>query len=215
MIKKAINILKNPLRIPLILILKLPYFNFIRDTTDYQCPNSFSYWFFQKVLNLGGNKDVYWPVHFSSKVVRYKNIIAGIDTSPGMMPGCYIQGHGKVFIGDYTQIASNVIIISANHDIYDTRKHIPKEVKLGKYCWIGAGAKIMPGVTLGDWTIVGAGAVVTKSFPDGFCVLGGVPAQIIKNLDREKCIPFENKIKYNGYIRSDRFEGYRKKYLNV
>jgi acetyltransferase-like isoleucine patch superfamily enzyme len=77
------------------------------------------------------------------------------------------------------------------------------------------GAKIMPGVTLGDWTIVAAGAVVTKSFPDGFCIIGGVPARQIKLLERGKCIPYKLNMDYNGYIRSDRFPDYRRKYLNI
>lgn len=118
-------------------------------------------------------------------------------------------------IGDYTQIGPNVVIVSANHDLYDSRKHAPNQVIIGKYCWIGAGAKIMPGVTLGDWTIVGAGAVVTKSFADGFCVVAGIPAIPVSQLQREKCIPFRNKIEYNGYVRSDRFDLFRKKHLKV
>jgi acetyltransferase-like isoleucine patch superfamily enzyme len=99
--------------------------------------------------------------------------------------------------------------------VYDSRKHISAPVKIGKYCWIGAGAKIMPGVELGDWTIVGAGAVVTKSFPQGHCLIAGVPAVHIKDLDKEKCIPFKNKLEYNGYIRSDKFPAFRKKHLTI
>ena len=38
---------------------------------------------------------------------------------------------------------------------------------------------------------------------------------IIKELDKEKCIPFKNKIEYNGYIHSAKFDAYRKKHLNV
>ena len=172
-------------------------------------------WFRQKFLNVGGNKNVYWPVHSTSKVTNPENILAGIDTCPGYMGGCYIQGIGKIYIGDYTQIAPNVIIISANHDLYDSRKHIPDEVHVGKYCWIGAGAKIMPGVALGDFTIVGAGAIVTKSFSNGHCVIAGNPAKLIKELDNDLCKPFKNKVEYNGYISSDKFQSYRKKYLNI
>lgn len=44
-------------------------------------------------------------------------------------------------------------------------------------------AVILPGVILGPGTVVGAGAVVTKSFPQGRCVLGGVPAKLIKDIE--------------------------------
>lgn len=207
--------LRNPLRLITVLITKLPYFSFIRETLDYQNTLNFDFWFKQKVLNLGGNRQAYWPVHWTSTVYDVEKIIVGIDAYPGIMKGCYIQGKGGIRIGDYTQIAPNVVIVSANHDLYDSRKHISAPVKIGKYCWVGAGAKIMPGVELGDWTIVGAGAVVTKSFVDGYCVIAGVPAVKVKDLEGEKCIPFVNKIAYNGYIRSDRFEEYRRKYLSV
>lgn len=203
------------MRIPIVLICKLPYFGFIRQTTDYQGKIGFEFWFKQKVLGLGGNQRVYWPVHWTSQVFDVKNIIVGIDAYPGIMKGCYIQGKGGIFIGDYTQIGPNVIIVSANHDVYDSRKHILSEVRIGKYCWIGAGVKIMPGVELGDWTVIGAGAVVTKSFPEGYCVIAGVPAQEIRQLERVKCIPFRNKFEYNGYIRADRFDSFRKKHLKI
>jgi acetyltransferase-like isoleucine patch superfamily enzyme len=208
-------ILRNPFRLFYLLLIRIPYFRFLRETTDYQCQLTFGTWFRHKVLNRGGNKEAYWPVHPTSKVTNAANVLAGVDTCPGLMGGCYIQGIGKITIGDYTQIAANVVIISANHDLYDTRKHIPKEVRIGKYCWLGAGVSVMPGVELGDFTIVGAGAVVTKSFPEGHCVIAGNPAKVIKQLEADKCIPFRNKVEYNGYIRSDKFEDYRRKNLTV
>ena len=205
---------RNPLRIFTSLISRIPYFHFLRETGDYQCHVNFSFWFKQKVLNWGGNKRAYWPVHWTSKVYDSENIIVGVDAYPGIMNGCYIQGKGGIEIGDYTQIAPNVVLVSTNHDVYDTRLQISKAIKIGKYCWLGAGSKIMPGVELGDWTIVGAGAVVTKSFPEGYCILGGVPATEIKKLDRDKCKPFKVKVEYNGYIKSKKFAAYRSKYLN-
>lgn len=202
MIKKIKYFLSKPLQLPIVIVTKLPYFSFIRKTTEYQCRINFETWFNQKVLGLGskGNKKAYWPVHSSSVIVNPDNIYAGIDTCPGLMNNCYIQGIGKIIIDDYTQIAANVKIISANHDLYDTRKHIPSTVKIGKYCWIGAGATILPGVELGDFTIVGAGSIVTKSFENGHCVIAGSPAKLLKELDPEKCIKYEYKEKFYGYL---------------
>jgi acetyltransferase-like isoleucine patch superfamily enzyme len=205
--EKVIHLWKAPYLIPLSLITRLPYFSFIRDTLDYQNRISFGIWFKQK--------EAYWPVHWTSKVYDIENILVGIDAYPGIMNGCYIQGKGGIVIGDYTQIAPNVVIVSANHDPYDSRLHIAKPIRIGRYCWVGAGVEIMPGVELGDWTVVAAGAVVTKSFSGGYCIIGGVPASVIKDLDRERCLPFKNKVEYNGYIRSDKFELYRKKYLKI
>ena len=207
--------IRRPLQLPVVLITKLPYFGFIRDTADYQYRITFEWWFKQKVLNFGGNRRAYWPVHWTSKVYDVENIKIGIDSYPGYSNGCYIQGQGTISIGDHVQIGPNVFIVSANHDLYDNRKHNPAPVKIGNYCWIGGGAKIMPGVELGDWTIVGAGAVVTKSFPEGHCVLGGMPARVLKELDGKKCVPFRNRVGYYGYIPASRFEAFRKKYLTL
>jgi len=213
MLAKLKYFLRRPLQLPIVVMTKLPYFRFIRETGDYQNTITFEFWFKQKVLNLGGNKGAYWPVHWSSQVYDAERIFVGVDAYPGIMKGCYIQGKGGITIGDYTQVAPNVVIVSANHDVYDSRRHVPAPVSIGKYCWIGAGAKIMPGVELGDWTVVGAGAVVTRPFPEGYCVIGGVPAKKLKDLEKEKCIPFHNKVRYNGYIRSDRFDEFRKSNL--
>jgi acetyltransferase-like isoleucine patch superfamily enzyme len=216
MLEKIRYFLKRPLQLPIVIITKsVPFFQFIYKTTDYQNAITFGFWFRQKVLNWGGNKAAYWPVHWSSKVHDVDKILVGVDAYPGYAGGCYITGRGGLEIGDYTQIAPNVVIVTANHDVYDSRKHISAPVKIGRYCWIGGGAKIMPGVELGDWTIVGAGAVVTKSFPDGYCVIGGVPARQLKTLEKEKCVPFKTKYSYNGYIPSEKFDAFRKKHLKI
>lgn len=155
-------------------------------------------WFYQKVL--GFNKTAYWPMHFSSVVNGVENIKIGIGTAPGLAPGCYIQGTGKIEIGDYTIIAPNVGIISANHSLYDYSQHEKGSVIIGRYCWIGMNSIIMPNVVLGDHTIVAGGAVVTKKFEGGYCVIGGNPAKIIKNIEKSRCIENTNEFKYKGYL---------------
>ncbi len=161
---------------------------------------------------LGFNRNAYWPIHFTSITFGIKNICVGIDSSPGYSGNCYIQGSGKIFIGDYTQIGPGVGIISGNHDIYsnDNRKHIRSFVRFGNYCWIGMNSVILPGVELGDFTIVAAGAIVTTSFKHGYCVVGGNPAKIIKKINKDDCLAHEHKYKYNGYIKNTEFDTFRK-----
>ena len=191
----------------------IPYFRFIVETRDTQTPIRWSHWFRQKIL--GRNRFAYWPTSASSVIVNPANIYAGIETSPGLMPGCYIQAIGPLYIGDYTQIAANVGIITANHDPLDNRKHIVKSVKIGKYCWLGMGCIILPGVELGDFTVVGAGAVVTRSFPEGYAVIGGNPARLIRRLETRDCVQHKSRYEYNGYIRAEQFESFRQKHLKV
>ncbi|HXB32756.1 MAG TPA: acyltransferase [Puia sp.] len=216
MSNRLIYFLRRPLQLPIVLLTKMiPYFKFIYQTTDYQNRVTFEFWFRQKVLNWGGNKAAYWPVHWTSKVYDVESILVGVDAYPGIMGGCYITGRGGLVIGDYTQIAPNVVIVTANHDLYDTRKHHEAPVTIGKYSWIGAGATVLPGVELGDWTVVAAGAVVTQSFREGYCVIGGVPAKKIKDLDKEKCLPFTNSHLYHGYIPAGKFSAFRKRKLKL
>ena len=168
--------LKNPLRIFIWLLIQLPYFQFLYDTQRYNDPIKFNIWFAQKIL--GFNKEAYWPVHFTSKITGVRNILIGVGTNPGYNPGIYIQGSGKLYLGNYTTIGQNTGILSGGHDVYDHRVLTKSETRIGSYCWIGMNCMILPGVHLGDNTIVASGAVVTKSFPENI-IIGGVPAREI------------------------------------
>ena len=188
-------------------------FAFFRETRATQTPITLSLWFNQKIL--GYNRYVYWPVHSSSIVTGWQNIWAGVETCPGYMPGCYIQGLGRIRIGNYTQISANVGIISSNHDVYDNRIHVKNEVNIGEYCWLGMGVVVLPGVELGDFTVVGAGAIVTKSFQEGYCVVAGNPARVIRKLDPAKCLRHKSEVEYHGYVKACNFESFCKKHLRV
>jgi acetyltransferase-like isoleucine patch superfamily enzyme len=173
-----------------------------------------SMWFMQKVL--GFNRWAYWPVHFASTVVGANNVYVGVGAYPGYMPGCYIQGLGGIYVGDYTIMAPNVGIISANHDVHDSRAHMNvSPIRIGRYAWIGMNATILPGVELGDHTVVGAGSVVTRSFPEGYCVIAGNPARLVRHLDKSQCVEYQSQYEYHGYIPKADFEKFRRKRLKV
>ena len=59
------------------------------------------------------------------------------------------------------------------------------DIVVGNDVWIGYEAIIMQGVTIGDGAIIGTRALITKDVPP-YCVVGGVPAKIIK-----KRFPYE------------------------
>lgn len=184
-----------------------PEMQFLQETQGTQTPIRFRDWFQQEVRGI--NRGPYWPVHPSSMVTGWRNIVTGVETSPGAMPGCYIQGIGQVTIGDYTQIGPNVTVISANHVANDLREHDPSHVTIGAYSWLGAGSVILPGVTLGDFTVVGAGTIVTRSVPEGYAVLAGNPARVLKRLNPEECPRHKSKHEYCGFIRKADFEVFR------
>ena len=102
----------------------------------------------------------------------------------GFNYGCYINGFGGLTIGDHTMFGPYAMVHTANHEIdpdkpLQDQGHIKKPISIGKECWIGMGAIILPGVTIGDGVIVGAGSVVTKDLPS-YTVAVGNPCKVIK-----------------------------------
>lgn len=141
------------------------------------------------------------------------NIYVGINSNAATRPGCYLQGNGGIHIGNYVHFASNIGIISGNHDVYDQMQHVTKEVRIDDYCWIGMGAIILPGVHLGKRIIVGAGSVVTKSFPEGFCIIAGNPAKVIRKLEPTKFVPQKFEAEYYGFVSKNAFPKFAKRFL--
>lgn len=98
-----------------------------------------------------------------------------------VMPGCLMMSAGGITIDDGAMIAANVQLISNNHDLYERQVITCKPVHIGKNAWIGAGATILPGVTVGDNAVVGAASVVTRDVaPD--TIVAGNPARFIKRI---------------------------------
>src|SRR5690554_4906229 len=163
----------------------LPYYSLFRRYYKTKIGHT-SYFRFLK-FKLFGDK-VYWYYHKRCTIANSRKIYVGKNCLIGR-PGCYIQGAGTVYIGDYVQFGPNVGILSTNHDLYDQTKYNNAPIKIGDYSWIGMNSIVTAGVELGTRTIVAAGSVVTKSFPEGFCVIGGTPAKIIKQIDKNKFTP--------------------------
>lgn len=184
----------------------LKYYYSFQKSITYQV--SFKQWC---LFWIKRNKSIYWPVSKYSYITHPNNIFVGIMSNPGSQNGCYIQGNGGVFIGDYVLFANNIGVISGNHSIFERQKHECKEVRIGDNSWIGMNSIILPGVILGPCTIVGAGSVVTKSFPEGYCIIAGNPAKVIKNIDKEKVVPEERYKEYYGYIPKVNFKVFAQK----
>jgi maltose O-acetyltransferase len=95
-----------------------------------------------------------------------------------------LEGAAEITIGDWCQIANNVIITTGNHVIdgglYYGRNELGA-VEIGNNVWIASNAIICPGVKIGNNSVIAAGAVVTKDVASNVMV-GGVPARIIKKI---------------------------------
>jgi len=129
-------------------------------------------------------------VHFGKGVYANFNLTLVDDT--------------HIYVGDYTLIGPNVVIATGGHPIDPALREQGYQynapVTIGRNCWIGAGAVLVPGVTVGDNTVIGAGSVVTKDIPSGVVAVGN-PCRVLRPVgehDREyyfkdKRIPAELK----------------------
>ncbi|CAE6491008.1 unnamed protein product [Rhizoctonia solani] len=102
--------------------------------------------------------------------------------------GCTMLDVCPITIGERTLIGPNVQIYTPVHPVRPEErnglkgKEWAKPIKIGKDCWIGGAAIILPGVTIGDGSTVGAGSVVTKDVEPRTLVAGN-PAKLIRRID--------------------------------
>ena len=116
-------------------------------------------------------------IHLGDSIYANFNFTAGDDS--------------HIYIGSHPMIGPNVTVATAGHPILPELREKAYQfnmpVHIGRNCWIGAGAVIMPGVTIGDNSVIGAGSVVTKDIPANVVAYGN-PCRVAREInehDRE------------------------------
>lgn len=122
-------------------------------------------------------------VHFGKGVYANFNLTLVDDT--------------HIYVGDCTMFGPGVTVASAGHPILpELREQVYQynvPVHIGRNCWIGAGAVILPGVTIGDNTVIGAGSVVTKDVPANVVAVGN-PCRVLRSInDRDREFYFKDR----------------------
>ncbi len=111
-------------------------------------------------------------VHFGNNVYANFNLTCVDDT--------------HIYVGDNTMFGPNVTIATAGHPILPSLREQAYQytmpVRIGKNCWVGAGAVILPGVTVGDHVVIGAGSVVTKDLPSKVVAVGN-PCRVLREVN--------------------------------
>lgn len=132
----------------------------------------------------------------NSSIWQYVVVLPGarIGAECNICSHCFIEN--DVCIGDRVTIKSGVQLwdgITIEDDVFigpnatfandkfpRSKQHLSQPVRtiIRKGASIGAGAVILPGLTIGENTMVGAGAVVTKNVPPNAIVTGN-PARVV------------------------------------
>lgn len=133
-----------------------------------------------------GKRVVFYPGVWISSPSKNLRIDDDVDLALDVI----ITASGGVTIGKRTLIGYRTQILSSNHIIPNNRDmifhsgHSKKEVIIEKDVWIGANCIILPGVVIGEGAVIAAGSIVTKNV-DPYTLVGGVPAKLIRNRDKE------------------------------
>jgi acetyltransferase-like isoleucine patch superfamily enzyme len=102
-----------------------------------------------------------------------------------------IRGQGGVTIGDRVYTSPHTQIIAVNHVFDDPNQPFVDQgltaegIVVEDDVWLGSGSIITDGVRIGKGAVVAAGAVVTGDVPP-HTVVGGVPARIIRSIEKGK-----------------------------
>jgi len=97
---------------------------------------------------------------------------------------CIVLDVCRVRIGDYTLFGPGVQVLTPMHPLNASlrrKEEYGKPIDIGSDVWVGAGALILPGVTIGSCAVIGAGSVVTRDVPAGMFAAGN-PCRVIREI---------------------------------
>lgn len=99
---------------------------------------------------------------------------------------CTLLDGGRISIGDDCLVGPNVQILTVNHPLNSQQRlqktSLVKDVIIENNVWIGAGAIILPGVTIQEHAVIAAGSIVTRSVKP-YSLVAGNPARFLRELD--------------------------------
>lgn len=110
-------------------------------------------------------------VHFGRNIYANFNLTLVDDT--------------HIYVGDNTMFGPNVVVATAGHPLLPELREqgfqYNAPVHIGRNCWIGTGAILLPGVTVGDNAVIGAGSIVTRDVPANVLAVGN-PCRVLREI---------------------------------
>lgn len=158
-------------------LLLAPLFN-----TETMAGAAARYLFYKSICTGWGNN-----IYIATKVV-FRNLDGiQIGDNVSIHEFCYLDGFGGIEIGDDVSIAHSCSILSFEHDWSGDKPikynaSIERPVSISDGVWVGCGARVLGGTVLGPRMVVAAGSVV-KGSHEGFSIVAGVPAKVVRRID--------------------------------
>ncbi|MFB7558062.1 DapH/DapD/GlmU-related protein [Streptomyces brevispora] len=89
---------------------------------------------------------------------------------------CTFLDYAGIRLGERVMVGPNVMFITVGHPVDPEERRgwlTGAPIDVAENVWIGAGARILPGVSIGRDAVVAAGAVVADDVPPASLVTGG------------------------------------------
>lgn len=113
-------------------------------------------------------------------VARFNLFLTGVDLHPAaeIGPGLLVaHGHGLV-VGGGARIGADALLLHGVTIGSPSPGRVAEMPTIGDRAFLGAGAKVVGGVTLGDDVAVGPNAVILEDVPPGSRVLSAAGIQV-------------------------------------
>ncbi|HEY4841978.1 MAG TPA: sugar O-acetyltransferase, partial [Terriglobales bacterium] len=97
---------------------------------------------------------------------------------------CIVLDVCRVRIGDFTLFGPGVQLLTPVHPFNAAlrrKQEYGRPIDIGSDVWVGAGALVLPGVSIGSRSVIGAGSVVTRDIPEGVFAAGN-PCRVIREV---------------------------------
>jgi galactoside O-acetyltransferase len=125
-------------------------------------------------------------------VLVYHPELLELDDECAIAEHVVLRASGGMRLGKRVLIATSAILTTRGHPLALPRYGVTEDapIVVEDDVWIGAGAIVLPGVSIGRAAVVAAGAVVTGDVAP-FTIVGGVPARLIGEVPRSPGSPEE------------------------
>lgn len=125
----------------------------------------------RKVLSVG----VYAVLGFRARAKVYRAMGVNVDSDSYVGREVHLDPECPelITVEKGAHLAARVVIVC-----HDPLRGLVAPVRIAKDAFVGAGAIILPGVTIGEGAVVGAGAVVTKDVAPRMVAVGS-PARVV------------------------------------